>query len=188
MTRLTLAARNYLVQTPEIKALISSGKLGNGSAFKDGWIFTGKPYATIEKYSYKSLIVVTETPWSAPNAHNTMEFPMINVDIWASPHRMADGTPIKDDADLLIEEVMQAMKPYLHTINLAVPGNADLDPELSYLGKPGDPRIWGTENEIRDRTGVLILASQMLNGPVLRDVQDGNGARMGRYTFGIHTA
>lgn len=83
---------------------------------------------------------------------------------------------------------MAALRPHLHTISMAVPGNSDLDPTVSYLGRPGFPRIWGTAAEVAAKTGVLVISSESLGQPDFNDVRDGNGARMGRYAFGVHTA
>lgn len=188
MTRLTLAARNMLVQVPEVKAMVSDTRIGSGSTWTDGWIFSDKPHANIEKRSHMALVVITEAPWQPPNTHNTMQFRLLLVDIWASPTRQPDGSPRKDDADNLIEEVFAAVRPYLHTVEMGVPGNSDLDPTLSYLGRPGHPRFWGTEQEIANHTGVLIIASEHNGGPIFSDVRDGNGARMGRYQIGVTTA
>lgn len=189
MTRLTLAARNLVVQAPEVKALIAAKQIGSSKTWSDGWVFDDKPYITIEKYSHQALLVITDANgWQEPNDHNTARFPKINVDIWASPTRNADKSVVTHDADRLIEDVFDAIYPYLHTIQPSVPGNASLDPTRSYLGRPGFPRFWGTAEEIEARTGVLVISSKLLGEPSFFDVEDGNGARMGRYTFGLQTA
>ena len=169
--------------------MIADKRIGKGNAFVDGWVFDTMPYANIEKKSHQALIVIThDGTWQSPNEHNTARFVRINVDIWASPTRQADGTVIRNDADDLIEEVMEAIRPYLHTVNPSVPGNSTTDPVLPYLGKPGQPRIWGTASQIAAGTGVLVIGSQALNEPTFNDVKDGNGARMARYSFGVATA
>lgn len=185
MTRLTLDLRNLLVQTPEIQTFISDKVIGRGStAFTDGFVFDSTPFTNIEKKSHQAFIVIAhDGTWQAPNAHNNMRFPRIVVDVWASPTRKADGTPATTDADLLIEEVMAGIWPYLHTVNMDVPPDAP-----AILGEPGKPRIWGTAGQIATRTGSLVMASQSLGEPTFTDVRDGNGARMGRYAFGVSTA
>lgn len=186
MTRLTLAARNLLVQVPEVQALVASGRIGRSQTWIDGWIFDSKPYTTIEKYSNKALIVITHGgSWQPLNEHNTSRFPRLFVDIWASPTRLEDGTPQRDDADLLIETVWHALFPYLHTVDLGVAGTQK-DAVRPWEGRRGYPRVWGTAVEIAARTGVTVLGSQQLGEPELSDVRDGNGARMGRYSLGIH--
>jgi hypothetical protein len=182
MTRLTLDLRNLLVQTPEIKTMVENKIIGKGVAFSDGWVFDTKPYANIEKKSYQALIVIThDGTWQAPNEHNTARFPRILVDIWASPTRKADGSPVIDDADYLIEDVMKSIRPYLHTVNMDVS-------EDGFQGPAGYPRVWGTPEQIQSRTGSLIFFSQSLGEPQFNDVKDGNGARMGRFAFGVATA
>lgn len=189
MTRLILNARNMLVQVPEVLALIEARQIGRGKAFSDGWIFANTPHANIEAKSYQALVVLTfGGTWQEPNGHNTARFPRMYVDVWASPTRKADGTPERADADYLIEDVMAAMLPYLHTVDAGVPGSADHDPTLPFLGRPGQPRMWGTAAQIASRTGSLVMSSELLGEPEFSDVRDGNGARMGRYSFGVHTA
>jgi hypothetical protein len=190
MNRLTLACRNMLVQTPQVVARVADGTIGGqgSAAWSDGWIFADKPEANIEKRSHRALIVLTSGGnWQSPNPHNTAQFPLLLLDIWASPTRNADGSPSMPDADLLIEDIFAEIRPYLHTVDLGVPG-IDSDPALPYLGRPGYPRFWGTAEEIANRTGTLIVSSQHVGGPDFADVKDGNGARFARYTFGIQTA
>lgn len=187
MTRLTLALRNTLVQTPEVQAMVADGRIGRGTTWTDGWIFSDKPHANIEKKSYSSLTVITEATWQSRNAHNTSRFPLLLIDIWASPTRRTDGSVLREDADNLIEDVFSAYFPYVHTVNMSVPGNADLDPTLPYLGRPGSPRFWGTAEQIADHTGSLVIAAEHVGGPDFSDVRDGNGARMARYQIGVQT-
>jgi len=185
MTRLTLAARNLLVQVPEVQALREMGRIGRGATWPDGWIFDSRPYATIEQYSRKALVVISYAgTWMAPNEHNSAHFHRLYVDIWASPTRLPDGTPEREDADMLIETVWEALSTHLHTVNRDVPSDGSVSP---LLGLPGHPRVWGTAEEIEARTGVVVLGSQQLGEPDLSDVRDGNGARMGRYVIGVQT-
>lgn len=192
MTRLTLGARNLLVQAPEVKALITAGLLGGGPTFrtwKDGWVFADMPYANIESRSHTALVVITDGGgWQGPDPTGTSRFPRLLVDIWASPTRDEDDcTSIQvQDADILIEDVFAAMRPYLHTVNLGVPVTAT--PAQAWLGAPGYPRVWGTAAQIAGHTGVTVLSSEQLGEPDFNDVRDGNGARMGRYAFGLHIA
>lgn len=189
MSRLALNARNMIVQIPGIKAMIADKRIGKGKAFTDGWVFYSMPNATIEDKSYQALVVVTVGgTWQAPNEHNTARFPRLYVDVWASPTRGADKSPLRPDADFLIEDVIEQILPYMHTVDMGVPGSPNYDPTLPYLGRPGQPRMWGTAEQIAARTGSLVMSSQLLGEPDFSDVRDGNGARMGRFTFGVHTA
>lgn len=189
MINLALAARNLLVQTPQVKALVAAGLIGGGPRYqtwKDGWIFADLPYATIEKRSHMALVVLSDGgSWSEPSTYNSGRFPRLLCDIWASPTR-TDGDPssVKSpDADDLIVQVYDALQPYLHLLNSGVPS----DSTQAFLGRPGYPRYWGTATEIATRTGALILGSNLLSEPVFSDVRDGNGARMARYPFGVST-
>jgi hypothetical protein len=183
-TSLALAARNMLVQLPEVKELIDARKIGRGtSLFEDGWIFADKPYTTIEKYSNRALIVVTESGgWSAANGHNTLRFPRLYVDIWASPTRNSDGSVKEEDADDLIREIMRAISPYLHLVHGSVPSEW---PE--FFGKPGESIFWGNAEEIAAHDCPLILGSERQTEPVFSDVAGGDGARMATYVFNVTT-
>jgi hypothetical protein len=187
MTRLTVAARNLAAIIPGIQSKVADGSIGSDSVWTDGWIFSDKPYANIEKKSHTALIVISPGGnWQAPNQYNTSRFPLMYIDIWASPTRGTNFSPVRPDADTLIEEVFDVLFPYFHTVNQDVPGIAS-DPDLPYLGKPGFPRVWGTADEISSRTGVTIVGSQLLLEPEFADVEDGNGARFARFSFGVQT-
>lgn len=176
-----------LVSLPEIQALVASRKIGRGQTFPEGFIFFDNPHATVEKLSHRALIVVTYGgPWQAPNAHNTVRFLRVNVDVWASPTRATDGGVQIPDADDLIEEVAAAFLPYMHTVNVDVPGRAQ-DAADAVLGTRGLPRVWGTPTQVSTRSGTVVLSSELLGFPEFSDVRDGNGARMARYVFGVST-
>jgi hypothetical protein len=186
-TKLTLGLRNHLVQTPAATALRNSGLLGRSQTWQDGWIFTDVPFTTIEKYSAKALVVITEAPGGSPSMNNTSRFRRLNFDVWASPTRLADGSPAKRDADLHIEEVIDAFRPYLHTIDPGVPGLSQ-DPFIAYMGQPGQARMWGTAPQVAAGAGVLVMSCEITGEPDFSDVRDGNGARMGRIPLEVHFA
>lgn len=181
MSRLSVALRNYLVQAPEVQALVAAGTLGKGPHWTDGWIFPDKPFANIEKYSAKALVVVTQTTNYDPmNVYNTEEFPRVYLDVWASPTRDAAGSPVQMNADNVCETVFAAIKPYVHTVHLGVHTTSP-----AFMGTPGNFLQWGTAAEIASNTGLFIGSSTYTNGPVFTDVSDGNGAVMARYTLGV---
>ena len=188
MTRLTLAVRNTIVLIPGVQDLVATGAVGRSNNWLDGWVFDSKPWATIERYSHKAMVVVADDgTWMSPNSGNTNRFPAIYVDVWASPTRNADGSVNKEDADELIESVMDAIIPVFHTPNVDVPGRSG-DPFIAHLGAPGSARFLGSAEDIAERTGVRMLYGEMQGEPAFSDVLDGNGARMGRYRFGLSIA
>jgi len=188
VSKLSLAARNMLVQTPEVQSLVSSGLIASDSEWDNGWVFDNYiiPRALDDK-SYTTAVVVSERVWQDPNPHNTMKFPLLEVDIWAAPTRDSSGSIIERDADDLIEEVMAGIMPYFHAIDRGVPGRSG-DPHISYMGSPGEVRYWGTEDEILNHTGVPIFDSTHISTEDFRDVEGGNGVRYRSYRFGIETA
>jgi hypothetical protein len=181
----TLAARNTIVQIPDVQDMVASGQIGKSTNWMDGWVFDTRPYAAIEKWSNKALLVVSDSgTWQTPNPHNTNRFPAIYIDVWASPTRNDDGSVKMDDAEDLIEKIMAALMPVFHTVNVDVPGRTGA-PLVPYLGRPGYVRRWGTAAEIASGKGVQVLHSELLGEPVYSPVEDGNGALMSRCRFGL---
>jgi hypothetical protein len=181
MTRLTVALRNFLVQTPEMQNLVSAGTIGHGVHWPDGWVFADMSYASIEKYSAKAMIVLTESGnYNPMNVYNTMQFPRVLLDIWASPTRDANGSPIKDDADNIAENIFSQIKHYVHITHPAVHSTSP-----AFMGSPGSMLQWGTAAEMASNTGVFIGDCTYTNGPVYSKVTDGNGVLMARYTLGV---
>lgn len=167
MTDLSLAVRNLLAQDEGLKLLL--GK----SASWDTWIFDEKPVNVKVENTSKCLIVINEAdPWTTPNQHNTMKFPMIIVDIWADPTRNIDKSVQKFDAKTKIEDIQDFVDKYLHLVE---PGDVN-----------GNPQIWGTSAQIAAKTGVVVTGSQRLSGPSYSPIRDTDEAWMGRYTYGIN--
>lgn len=181
MTRLSVALRNFLVQSPEVQTLVSAGTIGSGVHWPTGWVFADMSYATIEKYSAKAMIVVSESGNYDPiNVYNTMTFPRVFLDIWASPTRDTAGSPIKDDADNIAEDIFSAIKPYVHITHPAVHSTSP-----AFMGRPGSFIQWGSAAEISSNTGVFIGDCTYTNGPVFTKAADGNGVLLARYTLGV---
>lgn len=187
MAKLSLAARNYCVQLPEVISRVSAGSIGSSATWAEGWVFDSTLSGVIlDNESAKAAIVFTQSNWQEPNAHNTALFPLITMDIWAAPTRDSENSIVEYDADDLIESIFKDIRPYFHTVNKDVPGVSG-DPYVSYLGSPGQLRYWGTSSQIADKTGVPIISSQHINSSDFRDVVGGNGVRVRSHMFGIET-
>lgn len=167
MTQLSLGIRNLLAQDSELKAL-----LGRSQSW-DTWIFSDDPVGVKVENTQKSLIVVTENgTWTAPNGHNTERFPRVFVDVWSDPTRNANlGVKVFDAKDK-IEAIVKVVNKHLHTVNLSNP--------------QGMPYIWGTAEQIADKTGVVVAGSQQLEGPDYSPIRDSTGSFMGRVTYGVN--
>lgn len=166
-TLLDLAARNLLASQPSVIALIGTAPDWGPAVFND------EPTVTVEN-SQKALIVVTESgSWAGANLHNTASFPRLIVDIWADPDRNPDKSVRVQNAKEKINAVHKEVKKFLHTVNMS-------DDE-------GRPIMWGTPEQIEDRTGYRIHGSQFLTGPEFYPVRDGNGAFMGTFIYGVST-
>lgn len=168
MTKLSLDARNFLAQDTALRALLGR------SASWDTWIFSDKPVGVKVEGTQKCLIVINENGGhAAPNEHNTMRFPLMIVDVWADPTRNADGSVKQDDAKDKIEVIFARLKKHFHTVHLSRPN--------------GLPYIWGTDAQITQKTGSIVLGSIQLDEPDYSPVLDGNGAWMGRVRYGVNT-
>lgn len=167
MTQLSLGIRNLLAQDAELKSLLGR------SVSWDTWIFSDDPVGVKVEGTQKCLIVITENgTWSSPNAYNTQRFPRVFVDIWADPTRNANLSVQLPDAKDKIEAIVKVVKRHLHTV----------DPSRSN----GMPLIWGTAEQIADKTGVVVAGSQQLDGPDYSPIKDSTGSFMGRLTYGVN--
>lgn len=167
MTTLSLAVRNLLAQDEGLKALLGR------SASWDTWIFDQKPVNVKIENTSKCFIVINESgTWAPPNLHNTMLFPRLIIDVWADPTRNANKTVQKFDAQNKVGAIQKFLDKHLHTVDPGTPS--------------GEVRIWGTEEEIAAKTGVVVTGSQRLTGPDFSPIRDSEGSVMGSYTYGVN--
>lgn len=187
MTKLTEAARNMIVLTPEFKNLVSEGLILRTKTFPEGAAFEGKPTVQLDRTSGAGFLVFTVGDgWNSMNSHNTLRFPTVHLDVWCSPLRNQDGSVKVFDADNRIEKIINAILPYFHNPNPDVAGTEG-SPLIPYMGRPSEIRYWGTQYQISTRTGVPILHSYCGEEPEFRDVSDAVGARMARISFHVTT-
>jgi hypothetical protein len=167
MTQLSLGIRNLLSQDTALRSLLGR------SVSWDTWIFSDDPVGVKVEGTQKCLIVVTENgTWSPPNSYNTQRFPRVFVDIWADPTRNSNGSVKISDAKDKIEVIVKRVNSHLHTVDQARPN--------------GMPLIWGTAEQIADKTGVVVNGSQQLDGPDYSPIRDSAGSFMGRLTYGVN--
>lgn len=166
MTELAYAARNYLLQQSSVTSLI--GDDANGE-----WIFVDRPEARVENSQTSLIVITTEGGWGA-NEHNTARFPTLVVDIWSDPERdPATNAVISQDAKLKAEAVYKAIDKVLHQVHNARPGGASV--------------MWGTAEQITNKTGVRIVTSSRTNEPDYRPTFDNAGGVIAtiRYNLSI---
>lgn len=155
MTKLAYAARNFLAQQSSVTSLVGTDtQVGE-------WLFVNVPEATVENSSTCLVVIYTEDGWGA-NQHNTARFPTLVIDIWADPTRNPDRSVRWRDADLKAEAVYLAIDKHLHRVSNSEPGGASV--------------IWGTAEEIANKTGVRIISSSRVNEPSSRPAFDDQGA------------
>lgn len=167
MTTLSLNVRNFLAQRESLTALLGS------SPTWDTWIFDQRPIGVKIENTQRCMIVVNEfRPYTAPNDHNTMRFPQITIDIWADPTRNSNKSVKTYDADTKIERIQKEIDAVMHTVDMGTPG--------------GMPHIWGTAEQVANKTGSVIAGSTRIDGPDYSDVKDSDGTRMGRLLYGVN--
>lgn len=167
MTRLSLAARNYIAQDAALAPL-----LGKSQSWPI-WVFDERPVGIKFEGFQKCLVVINEdSTWTSPNEHNTLRFPRLIVDIWADPTRNEDRSVRMDDARDKIEVIETVLSKHFHTVDMGLPSGKIIQ--------------WGTAEEIEANAGVFISGSSRRSGPEFRPVKDNEGAWMGTYIYGVN--
>jgi hypothetical protein len=49
------------------------------------WIFQNTPQVTVEGTGKSAVVVYQEGHWTAPNAHNRLQFPRLVIDVYTAP-------------------------------------------------------------------------------------------------------
>lgn len=164
---LALDARNWLAQQPSVTALLGSDDIW------DTWIFSGEPQRRIENTQRCAIVIFVDDAWSPANAHNTLSFPRLVVDVWADPTRDNVSKAIKkQDAKAKVHSVYKAVDKFLHTVNMD--------------NGQGGVIQWGSPSDLAADRASRIISSARLDGfPSFSPVKDGNGAWMGRVRYGV---
>lgn len=164
--------RNYLTERAEVIELVAANLIGSDDNMPEGWIFLGKPYKHVDTLSHQAILVISRgDPWDSPVRGMSLEFPRLEIDIWAAPSKDSTGDVSEYDADDLIEVIYKAIKPHIHTVH------------RNY--EDGGRFTWGSEVDILEGGGSRIVSSEVIDGPSYRDITSGNGARMARISVGI---
>lgn len=154
---------DFLLETPEVQQLVADGVIGSSPSYERGYIFEGKPYAPVDNLSFSSTVVIySKRSWSPPLRGNSLEFPLVEIEIWAAPTKNSDGSQAEYDADDVIELVFKAIKPYVHLVHRSPENGAYFQ--------------WGSSK---------IVSSEILDGPVIRKVINGNGAHVAGIGVGV---
>jgi hypothetical protein len=175
MTDVSVAAQQILVQDPEV---LSSGLIGFDETWTQGWVFPEVPGALIENSEQCAIVIMETDPWTDANAHNRAEFATLTVDIWADPSRNADKSVRLEDAKDKIKAVAKIVDRNFHLVHPAVAASDPL-----YMGAKGMPRIWGTEAEVTQRTGITIVSAVRNSGPQWNPMSNNPSGWRGRYTY-----
>jgi hypothetical protein len=158
MPDLVTAARRELASHSDLTDLLGS------DATYSTWIFRWRPYVIVEGTSSAAIVLSRRAAHAAPNTHNTMRFPRLQVEIFADELRNAAGNPTRAArAEDYCESVFDVMDKYLHR------------PDAKGF-------YWGAEG---DDPGLRILSSWRLDELDVVDVPDGDGMVRGLVSYGV---
>lgn len=152
---LVTAARRHLVADTALAALV-----GTSPAFQV-WVFRWRPYVIVEGTGQAAVVLAQRAGWQSPNMHNNMEFPRLQVEVWADLERDVNGNPASRTAEDLASDVLREVSRILHHPR-------------------GDLQEWGdTNGKIR------VLRSTRLDEMDIVDVPNGDGLVRGTVNFGV---
>jgi len=118
-TKLGAAAVRRLRADPEFQALIPN-YIGVDSTFPEGWVFQGlsdtgnRPYRDPEGTGKCAVVLGTRDSWAGPNQHNTANFPLLRVHIYADPSRDINRNMTARDADQKAHTVWRVIDRLFH--------------------------------------------------------------------------
>lgn len=156
MMDIVAAARQHLMSSEELLAL-----LGSGRGF-DRWLFIGpfeqsNPYVQMDGTQQAAIVLSEGRSWATPNAHNTMQFPTLQVRVYVDPVRDSAGNALTAD-----------LKPRFVPIHNEV---------TRLLHRPqGDVEMWGD---------VRTLGCQQLTSWSYMKFADTDGTAFSTAMFGL---
>lgn len=99
-------------------ALITVGLHGADAVSPPGWpepwIFKWEPRRSVEGTGLASVVVTKGRTWAGANAHNTLRFPSIQIEVYADQARDTAEAPAFRDAQSRAEDVWAVIDPVLH--------------------------------------------------------------------------
>lgn len=154
----------FLLSTPEVQALVADGTIGSDpTKYPRGYIFEGKPYARIDNLSHSStLVIYSNNTWSPALRGNSLKYPLVHIEIWAASTKGAEGDVLEYDADDVIEKVYTAIEPYIHLVHRSPTNGAHFE--------------WNSAR---------IVSSEVLAGPIIRNVTNAAGAKVATIDVGV---
>lgn len=154
---LTLAARRYLVDHTPLNTVV-----GASNTFAH-WVFRDRLYVSVEGTGQVAVVLAERGGWAAPNPHNTMRFPVLQVEVYADPDRAADLNPVTPayGAESKARAVFNAVDPYLHwvgRVNEQYWGGTNTEQPLRVLGctRAAEPSV----DDVPDGDGLIRLLAR----------------------------
>jgi len=150
---IVLATRRHLAEQEDLTALLGSG---NGY---DTWIFQNRLYVPVEQTGKAALLIRQQGSWSSPNAHNTVRFPMIVIEVYVDPKRDDLRNSVSFNLQPQIDEIFQELDKALHRAK-------------------GKVEMWST---------LRTLGSERMSEPDYFPQQDTENVWVARVTYAVTT-
>jgi hypothetical protein len=88
-------------------------------AWHGGWVFQGYAddgglYRTVEGTGKAAVVLLGRDTWGGPNQHNTAEFPLLRIHVFADCSRNKDGSTAARDQDERCYRVWNVLRPLFH--------------------------------------------------------------------------
>lgn len=115
MSELLIDAYRYLVAQPEIISLAPQ-YLGSDTQYP-AWVFRaqdGDPGRAVEGSGKCAIVLSANSFWAVQNMHNTAQFPVLRVVIYADNTRNAAGVALGRDAADRALHIYDAVNKILH--------------------------------------------------------------------------
>lgn len=153
---LGVAAVRYVKAHPVFAALVADGLIGSETGASDpveaAWLFRGldddgRPFRDPEGSGAACVTIMDRASWAGPNMHNTADFPMLQVLVYADSTRNTDGSTITRDATDRARHISNMLHPLFHDV-----GNQN--------------HVWA---------GLYVVSSVGASGLSLRDIPATNG-------------
>lgn len=158
MTDLVVAARRMLAEKTDVRDLLGPGATSpdvEGKRVFDLWLFQWRLYISMEGTGETAIVLSQRNGWTAPNPHNTMAFPTLQLEIYSDPRRDLGNPKTATGAEQKGLALVPVLDRYLHLVQ-----------------RIDGPWSWGgTETD----EPVRVLGSQRLAEPEVMEVPSGDG-------------
>jgi hypothetical protein len=95
-------------------SLVVAGLHDADDRWAEPWIFKWEPRESVNGTGLASVVISVPRPWTAPNRHNTGEFPLIQIEVYTDQTRTDTDAPYFRDAQAKAYDVWRLVDKVLH--------------------------------------------------------------------------